>query len=334
MNLTPFLVRWMRGISSCMLIFAFAAISCPVAFAEAEKIYRTGLEAKKGRLAVSPDGQQLVFTTDRMTHGLRLLDLRSGVTAMIPEGVGRNFGFPAWSPDGKQLAVVSAEVRNNVYSLDGMEIELLEVGSWQRRSIAAGDGVKFSPFFSADGKRVFYFKGAKRESGKTPASRYDLYAVDLASGQETRLTHEEFYQAAKGDETQATVLFHATPNFSKHIKDAQGKESRNALFMYELATGRMSLLAIDQSSSIFDFSNPLRDSLGNLYFVSAKANPGGGNYLWYLVRTNREGKQAEILTELPISMRFSIAKNTGEIYVMDKKGEELIIRRLSAQAAH
>lgn len=317
-----------------MLIFAFVAISCPVAFAEAEKIYRTGLEAKKGRLAVSPDGRQLVFTTDRMTHGLRLLDLRSGITTMIPEGVGRNFGLPAWSPDGKQLAVVSAAVRNNVYSRDGMEIELLEVGTWKRRSIAAGDGVKIFPFFSADGKRVYYFKGERRESGRTPAGRYDLYAVDLVSGQETRLTYEEMYEVGKGDETQVAVLFHATPSYKKSIKDAQGKEGRNALFIYELSSGLLSLLPVDQSSGIFDFHDPLRDSAGNLYFISAKANPGGGYYLWFLVRTNREGKQAEILTELPISMCFGIAKNTGEIYVMDRKGEELIIRRLSAQAAH
>lgn len=313
-----------------MLIFALVAISCPVAFAEAEKIYRTGLNAKKGRLAVSPDGLQLVFTTDRMTHGLRLLDLRSGITTMIPEGVGRNFGFPAWSPDGKQLAVVSVAVQNNVYSLDGMEIELLEVGTWQRRSIAAGDGVKFFPFFSGDGKTVYYSKGRKRESGKTLSSRHDLYAVDLVSGQETQLTHEAFYQLGSGDDDANSVLFSAT----NPGKDIFGVSTRNALYLYDKPTRQISLFNIEQSSGIFDFYPPQRDKTGNLYFISAKANPGGGNYLWYLVRTNREGKQAEILTELPISMRFSIAKNTGEIYVMDKKGEELIIRRLSAQAAH
>lgn len=293
-------------------------------------MYRTGLEAKKGRFAVSPDGQQLVFTTDQLVHGLRLLDLRSGTITVIPEGEGRNFGFPAWSPDGKQLVVVSAVVKDNHYSLDGMEIELLDVGTWRKRSIAAGDGVKFFPFFSADGKAVYYSKGKRRESGKTPASRYDLYSIDLASTSETRLTHKEFYQLGTGDDDKTSVLFSATNSG----KDAFGVTTRNALFLYEKATGYVSLLDIDQSSGIFDFISPQRDQTGNLYFISAKAGPGGGNYLWSLVRSNRDGRRAEILTDLPISMRFSIAKKTGEIYVMDKKGEELIIRRLAVRAAH
>lgn len=320
-------IRW---IWSCVLALSLVTASCASAFAEGERIYRTGLAANKGRFAVSPDGRQLVFTTDQLAHGLRLLDLRSGAVTMIPEEEGRNFGFPAWSPDGKQLAVVSAEVKNNHYSLDGMEIALLDVGTWQRRSIAAGDGVKFFPSFSADGKTVYYSKGKKRESGKTPASRYDLYSIELANARETRLTHEEFYQLGAGHDDTTSVLFSATNSG----KDAFGVTARNALFLYEKATGYISPVNIDQRSGIFDFISPQRDQAGNLYFISAKARSGGGNYLWSLVRTNRDGQQAEILTDLPISMRFCIAKSTGEIYVMDKKGEELIFRRLAVRAAH
>lgn len=71
-----------------------------------------------------------------------------------------------------------------------------------------------------------------------------------------------------------------------------------------------------------------------MYFIAAKASPGGGNYLWFLVRANVDGTQMEMLTELPISMRFVIAGNTGEIYVMDKEGKELIFRRLAVLATH
>jgi len=264
---------------------------------------------------------------------LRLLDLGSGQITVLPEEKGRTFGSTDWSPDGKWIAVVSAAVKERYYQLDAMEIVLLEVGSWQKRRIAVDESFKSSPFFSADGKTVYYFKGKIRTSGKTPASRYDLYAVDLAGGMETRLTHEEFYAAAKGDETNATVLFSATPNFDKRFKDAQGKESRDALFSLDKVTGRLSHLPIDQRSGIFNFSDPLRDWAGNLYFIAAKVR-AGGNYLWFLVRANGDGTQAEVLTELPISMEFDIAGNTGEIYVMDKEGKELIFRRLAVLAAH
>jgi len=319
--------------SASLVILFLLSISCAMA-QDGEKVYRTGLEASNGRFTVAPNGQQLVFETNRLAHGLRLLDLGSGKITVLPEEKGRTFGSPDWSPDGKWIAVVSATVKEGYYQLEAMEIVLLEVGSWQRRRIAVDESFKSSPFFSADGKTVYYFKGKIRTSGKTPASRYDLYAIDLASGMEARLTHEEFYQAAKGDETNAAVLFSATPNFDKRFKDAQGKESRSALFSLDKTTGRLSHLPIDQRSGIFNFSNPLRDRAGNINFIAAKASPSGGNYLWFLVRVNVDGTQMEMLTELPISMRFDIAGNTGEIYVMDKEGKELIFRRLAVLAAH
>jgi Tol biopolymer transport system component len=316
-----------------LLVAFLVALSSTMAYADGERIYRTGLEATKGQFSVSPDGRRLVFETDRLAHGLRLMDLRSGQVTSLPEPSGRTLGFPSWSTDGRQVAVVSAEMRGNYYALDGMEIILLDAATWQARRIAGGDGVKFFPFFSKDGKTVYYFKGRKRETGKTPASRYDLYAIDLASGNEARLTHEEFYQTDQGDADPRSVVFSATSNYDRRIKDAFGKESRSALFRYDKASGNVAPIIIDQSSGIFDFYGPKRDGKGDLYFVSAKARPGGGHYLWFLVRSDMAGKQPVILTELPISMGFDIARNTGEIFVMDKDGEALIIRKLAARAA-
>lgn len=299
-----------------------------------EKVFRTGLEAKKGRFAVSPDGRQIVFETDRIAHGLRLLNLNSGEIRVLPSEAGRTFGFPGWSPDGKQLAVVSAPVRDSRYVIDDIQIVLLDATTWRSRAIASGEGVKFFPFFSADGKTVYYFKGKKRESGKTVASRYDLFAIDLASGREEKLTDQEFFLAAKGNDDGNTILFSATPNFNKKVKDAFGEESRNALFRYGKISGNIALTEIDQSSGIFNFFTPQRDKAGNLFFVTAKVRPGGGNYLWFLVRSTPDGKSPAFLTQLPISMGFDIARNTGEIYVMDKQGEEIIFRKLPVLADH
>lgn len=323
------IIRIMNLLPSIFMVCLLSAFGTLV-FAESEIMYRTGLEAKKGWFAVSPDGRQLVLATDQRKHGLRLLDLRSGAVTVIPEVEGRYFGFPSWSPDGKQLAVVSLQVTNNHYSLDGMEIELIDVGTWKRESIAAGDGVKGSPFFSADGKTVYYSKGKKRESGKTPASHLDLYGIELASGRETQLTFEKYYQFGTGDDDATSVLFSAT----SPDKDAFGVTTRNALIRYDKATKLLSLINIDQSSGIFDFYQPIRDRMGNLYFIAAKEKPRGGNYLWFLIRANSAGRQIEIIDSLLISMPFSIAKKTGEIYVMDKIKNELIIRRLPTRAEY
>lgn len=325
-----------------VLMLFFASLACRVADAGEQQIYRTGLEAKKGYLAVSPDGARLVLKTDHLAHGLRLLNLRNGKMATIPCEVGRTFGLPGWSSDGRQVAVVSTAVRDNRPVVDDSRITLLDTTTWQYRNISLSEGVKTFPFFSANGKTVYYFNGKKREGGKTPANRYDLFAIDLASGQETKLTDEEFYQAGKGDDNGKTVLFQAIGGKRyKGIKDA----SKSTLYLYDKQNGNVAPISIKnnsgvfdfsspQNSGIFEFSSPQRDKLGNLFFIAAKARPGGGNFLWFLFATIGNGGNPVALTELPIALKFDIAKNTGEIYVMDKTGEELIIRKLATTAAH
>ena len=211
---------------------------------------------------------------------------------------------------------------------------MLDPATWKQRTISVGDGVKIFPFFSADGKSVYFFKGAKRDSGKTPASRYDLYSIALATDDETRLTHEEFYQARRGDDDGDSLIFSATPNYKRSLKDAFGVETRNALFRYRKKDDHIVPVRIDQSIGIFDFYGPSRDKKGHIYFVAAQAKPGGGNYLWFLVRATPDGTSPAALVELPISMGFDIARRTGEIWVMDRLGDELVVRRLGMPADH
>lgn len=326
----------MTTIKQCAEVFLMFCISafCLIAQADGVTVFRTGLEANRARIAVSPDGKNILFDTDQLAHGLRLLTVTTGEVRIVEPETGRTIGFPSWSSDGPLVAVVSAAVIGGYYSTDDMRILVFDSISWNFRSIALGEGVKFSPFFSHDGKAVYYFKGKKRESGKTPASRYDLFVADLESGQESRLTQEEFFAVGKGDDAPDSVLFNATPNFNKRFTDELGEDGRSALFFFHKATKAVVPIKIDQGLGNFNFSRPKRDRAGNLYFISAKARPGGGHYLWYLVRSNKTGNRPELLTELPISMEFDIARKTGDIYVMDKDGKELIIRKLPAKAAY
>lgn len=312
-------------------IFLISSIACSCGTVLSETLYPTGLQAERGRLAAAPDGKRLVFTTNRPAHGMRLLDTESGRITSVPNPSSRNLTFPSWSPDGKNLAVVSTEIRDGSINFDDMKIVLLDTTTWHERVLVSGEGVKYSPFFSTDGKSLYYFKGQKRDSGRTVASRFELFVTALESGQQTKLTDEAFYEINRGDDDGISVLFGTFLGVKNRY---QGYRAGNYLMSYNKATGSLAPVKVDQSSGIFNFYSPQRDKEGNLYFEAAKERPGGGNYLWFLFTSAPDGSHPSVLTALPIGCQFDIAKNTGEIYVMDMDRKELTIRRLTTLAAH
>ncbi|SDI12678.1 TolB family protein [Propionivibrio dicarboxylicus] len=324
-----------RAVPMGWITIAFLSLATALP-AYTETVYRTGLQAERGHLAVSPDGKRLAFTTNRLAHGMRLLDTDSGLVTQIPTQPGRNIGFPSWAPDGRSLVAISADTHTGYYNRDDMRIVLLDTKTWQERILANSGGVKFDPVFSPDGKTIYYFKGKKRKQGKTPASNFDLFAVDIESGREQRLTHEEYYLISMGDADGNNVLFEGEGGGT--LPEEKGPHGLighwPTLLKFDIGTSALTMIRVDHRSELFNFSNPKRDKAGNLYFIAAKLRPGGGNYLWYLANSAPDGSNAKIVTELPISMEFCIARNTGAIFVMDRDGAEIILRKLNVTAAH
>lgn len=335
----PFLFSREIAITAALLLLFFLARPLDAAAHGVEaneiqtKTFRTSLTGKGSKFAVSPDGSRLLFATGSLLHGLSMLDLLNGRIEAVPMEPGRTWEMPSWSADGKQVVAISTAVRDNYYIVGDMQLILIDPGTWKQRTISSGAGVTIFPFFSADGKSVYYFKGAKRENGATPASRFDLYAIDLASGKEQRLTHEEFYQVTRGDDDGKTILFGAIPG-AKTVKDAFSGKTQNALLRYSMTDAALVPITIDQSSGISLFSHPERDTAGNLYFVAAKLPPGSGRYQWFVFRADATGKAPIALAELPIGLDFELARRTGEIWVMDKLGDEIVFRRLRVVAEH
>lgn len=297
------------------------------------KILHTGLNGKGGEFAISPDGKHLLFTTGSLMHGLRILDLQSGRIGVVPMEAGRTWEMPSWATDGKQVVAISTAVRDNHYLVGDMQVILIDPKTWKHRSISSGEGVKIFPFFSADNSLVYFFKGVKRTSGSTLASRFDLYVINVATGKEVQLTHEQFYQVTRGDDDGKSVLFGGIPR-AKSIKDAFGAKTQNVILRYSKTDQRLMPTDIDLSIGLSNVLNPVRDKVGNLYFVAAKLPQGSGRYQWFVFRANGADKPPILLTELPIGLNFDLARQTGEIYVMDKQGDEIIFRRLQALANH
>jgi Tol biopolymer transport system component len=182
---------------------------------ETGTVFRTGTWGSDSRgasnFAVSPDGTHIIFDTEDVKEGLLLLDLESGQKTRLPEGATRTWDMMGnWSPDGQQVVAVSTVIHDNPYPIGKQEIILIDPKNWRRyRKLATTPGVNINPFFSADGKSIYYFKGKKRKSGKTPAADYDLHVYDLALDREMRLTHEKMYMVSRGYDDGNEIFFTA-----------------------------------------------------------------------------------------------------------------------------
>jgi Tol biopolymer transport system component len=96
------------------------------------------------------------------------------------EGFG-NF-YPAFSPDGKTIAYVSNKDAD-YFSLSSLF--LYDTGSKTEKLLKSGVHSNIS--WSPDGRQIYYSKLSRRNDHWS--NLYDVYVCDVATGDETRLTH-------------------------------------------------------------------------------------------------------------------------------------------------
>jgi hypothetical protein len=300
-------------------------------------IIKTGVKGKVGSSIdwdVSPDGKLILFNTNKLADGLLLLEVKTQKVSSIPGDPGRFWEMAAWSPDGSQVVAISTAIRNNRYQVGQQEVILIDPRTWRHRKLAATPGVNIFPFFSGDGKTVYYFKGEPRDSGATPASRFDLYAYDLASDQETRLTYEEIYQVGQGHDDGKTIMFSAYGiRRMPSINPIWGRQQQQTgIYVFVKALRQIRHLAVDQGEGFFNLYFGGRDAKGNIYFKAAKQPPGGGRFIWFIYRCNPEGRACTMLIPTSIDSEVSIAAKTDEIFVSTVQDDGEIVFRRFAQA--
>jgi TolB protein len=108
---------------------------------------------------------------------------------------------PAWSPDGKTLAVV--------LSVDGgSQIFLLNAdGSGSRRRISNSNSIDTEPRFSADGKWLYFTS----DRGGSP----QIYRMSATGGEPQRVTFEGSYNVSPRPSPDGRVLAYVTRNAGK-----------------------------------------------------------------------------------------------------------------------
>ena len=101
--------------------------------------------------AVSPDGRQIAFRSERAGGGIFLM----GATG---ESVRRltDYGFhPAWSPDGREIAVAMTEFEDPGMRVDSSKLRVVPVEGGEGRLLVREDGAQ--PSWSPDGRRIAYW---------------------------------------------------------------------------------------------------------------------------------------------------------------------------------
>lgn len=134
-------------------------------------LHEDGVENAYPRL--SNDGREILYQSNRGgTWQLYVLDIAAGTSRVLThEG---NNNLPDWSPDGRRVAFVTDRDGNE-------EIYLMNRDGSEPRRLTTNAGRDIHPYFSPDGKTLLY-------NSQRGGASFDVYAIDLATGSERRLT--------------------------------------------------------------------------------------------------------------------------------------------------
>jgi serine/threonine protein kinase/Tol biopolymer transport system component len=130
--------------------------------------------------AISPDGLWIAFRSERDGGGIFVMPAQGGPARHVSD-VGYN---PAWSPDGRDLAVATEGILDPGTRKSLSEIWIVNTASGRRRRIVADDGVQ--PSWSPDGRRIAYW-GVPAGS-----ARRILWTVAAAGGKPSTLLDDGY----------------------------------------------------------------------------------------------------------------------------------------------
>jgi hypothetical protein len=313
-----------------LIIFSFFQKGIATDFIET--VYKTGIMDKVVfNYSISPEGTKILFDTNKLLDGLRLLDLKSGEISKIQEEKGRSWTQTNWSRDGTKVVAISIVVSNNGYMdgymIDEQDVIILDTKDWSYRYLNIPQGVNRAPVFSTDGKMLYYFRGIPRESEETPASKYDLYSYDLTANKETRLTDYEMYQVNRiyddGDEILLSVYDSRLPNF----KPKGRMFNQISLYAVNKSTLKLRMLSFDQSNGFFEIYFDGKDMDGNIYFRTNREGKGGC-FIRFIYRCDSNGNNCENIRSGSIQNLVRIPFNKKEIFISDTVDNEIVFRKL------
>jgi hypothetical protein len=146
-------------------------------------------------LSFSHDGKKILFDRCREDDcQIQVYDLETGELSAYKSPPNEQWTMARQSYDGKKIVFSIIPIGKDDY-LDflGMQIAVMDTDGKNLRKITTGSFPKLYTTFSHSGKKVLYVKAGRiRKQGRTPASGYDAWEVDIETGKEIRLTYFEY----------------------------------------------------------------------------------------------------------------------------------------------
>jgi serine/threonine protein kinase len=127
--------------------------------------------------AYSPDGQQLVFASNRSGATELWLSAADGSNPVQLTGVSPDGGTSQWSPDGQQIAFDSHESGH-------YQVFTIGINGENRKQVTSGEYDNAAPSYSRDGRWIYFLslRTGRYEIWKTPASGGDAVPVTKNGG--------------------------------------------------------------------------------------------------------------------------------------------------------
>lgn len=257
--------------------------------------YTEKTEYNDSQGSLSPDGDRMVFVSDRNGNDdLYLINLDGSNLLQLTSHKAKDF-LPHWSPDGQQIVFTSGRD-------DNFEIYKVNADGTGLKRLTDDPQIDEAPKWSPDGTQIAFF--SLRKDGNP-----DLYIMNKDGSGLKRLTSDEGVETFPNWSPYGNII-----SFTK----VQLPERNPAIFTVDLKTGEW--------TKIYD--SPHKDfgtawvSENRLAFYSDQT----GNFEIYLV--NKNGSGLVQLTESPANDTFPVYGPDADsiIFTSDRSGVERIYR--------
>ncbi|MFA8342145.1 MAG: PDZ domain-containing protein [Rhodothermaceae bacterium] len=195
--------------------------------------------------AISPDGKRVVFNA---RGEMFTVPVKHGFTKNLTQSSGVNEIYPAWSPDGKNLAYWSD--KTGEYEL---YIKKADGSGEEKKLTDLGKGFRYQPIWSPDSKKIFFIEN------QNYMMIYDIEEDELTKvDRQYSLTHP----ALQG----FSIDWSADSKWITYTKQIENKQT--AIFLYSLEKAEK----YQVTSGFYADNNPVFDPAGKyLYFVSNRS---------------------------------------------------------------